>query len=203
MLDSDVLKRHQDSKRLKQLEKEPPPESEEDLREMMVGLIIDKRTFYNEASAFFAEDRRRLAPRGPLKEVQRTGDRARGIATDRTFSSRGDGPLVGTPYPSPYYFARRGSRWRIDVPTAQEQEHDAQQPGLYQPGQAEAYHHCPHCGSLQGGIYEEEPFKTFSGEGRESCDHQWKEITRERFKELATERFNIRWNDEPDPFWKR
>ena len=202
---SDLLDRHQDSKRVKQLEKaEMGARTDEESRAMIVGLLQDKRAFYVDASTFLADDMRRLAPRGPLRDVRMTGDRARGIATDRIFSSLNGGPLIGEPYPAPKYFAKSGSGWLLDFPTAQEQERDAQRPELYESGKVEAYHHCPNCGSLQGGRYgAEESIKEFWGADQRSCDHDWKAITLRQFKDLATGLFEFRWTDEPDEFWQR
>ena len=65
----------------------------------------------------------------------------------------------------------------------------------------EAYHYCPECGTLQGGIYEKGPFKAFPGPNKETCSHQWEEITRERFKQLATDMYGADWTQESARFW--
>lgn len=190
ILYSVIWERHQDSKRAKQMEKLSPGEmTDDESRAMIVGLLKDERAFYVEASAYLAEDLRRLAPRGPLRSVRSTRNRARGLATHRVFGSHNDGPLVGTPYTQPIYFAKSGSAWLIDVPMAKEDAWDTQQPELYEHGQIEAYHHCPHCGSRQGGLYTSgEPAQSYSSPERTTCDHQWQEITREQFDELAAQR---------------
>jgi hypothetical protein len=65
-----------------------------------------------------------------------------------------------------------------------------------------AYHYCPRCDSLQGGVYEKGPFKSFPGSNKSQCEHQWQEVPRERFKELATELHGIDWSHEPANFWR-
>jgi hypothetical protein len=65
-----------------------------------------------------------------------------------------------------------------------------------------AYHHCEKCGTVQGGIYEKGPFKQFPGPDKESCRHEWREISREEFKRLAAEDHRVDWSQEPAMFWK-
>lgn len=64
-----------------------------------------------------------------------------------------------------------------------------------------AYHYCPKCGSLQGGIYEKGPFRKFPGPNKEQCVHEWQEITREHFMEMATTEYGKDWSKEPARFW--
>lgn len=64
-----------------------------------------------------------------------------------------------------------------------------------------AYHFCDKSGSLQGGVYEKGPFKQFPGPYKEECEHEWKEITRGQFKQLAAEKYNVNWNRESARFW--
>jgi hypothetical protein len=65
-----------------------------------------------------------------------------------------------------------------------------------------AYHYCPRCDSLQGGVYEKGPFKSFPGPNKSQCEHQWQDVPRERFTELATELHGIDWSREPMYFWR-
>ena len=65
----------------------------------------------------------------------------------------------------------------------------------------QGYHYCEKCGSLQGGIYGKGPTRRFAGAGKESCIHEWQEITRERFKQLGTELHDCDWSQEI-PFFR-
>jgi hypothetical protein len=65
----------------------------------------------------------------------------------------------------------------------------------------QAYHYCEKCGSLEGGIYGKGPFKSFPGEGKKECIHEWKTITRGEFKRIAVEKYGVDWNKEI-PFWQ-
>src|SRR5690349_8436842 len=52
------------------------------------------------------------------------------------------------------------------------------------------YHFCPHCQSLYGGMYGKGPDSAkfrINGANKQSCRHEWQEVTKERFKELAEE----------------
>jgi hypothetical protein len=64
----------------------------------------------------------------------------------------------------------------------------------------QAYHYCDKCGTLQGGIYEKGPFKTLPGKNKAECVHQWHEIPRDRFTQLATELYDVDWSTEPVRF---
>ena len=64
-----------------------------------------------------------------------------------------------------------------------------------------AYHHCPKCHSLNGGIYGKGPNKQFDGVEKRKCRHEWEEVTKERFMELATEFHNVDWAKETAIFW--
>lgn len=64
-----------------------------------------------------------------------------------------------------------------------------------------AYHFCDKCDSLQGGIYEKGPFERFAGPNKDNCEHEWQEITRECFKQLATDKYNVDWDQETAHFW--
>ena len=66
-----------------------------------------------------------------------------------------------------------------------------------------AYHYCEECRSLQGGLYEKGPFKSFPGENRKNCIHEWQEISEARFYQLATELYDVDWSKEPGIFWHR
>ena len=66
----------------------------------------------------------------------------------------------------------------------------------------QAYHYCPACRSLQGGIYGQGPFKRFSGPERASCRHDGWPLTRSAFEQLATHQYGVTWEDEI-PFWLR
>ena len=66
-----------------------------------------------------------------------------------------------------------------------------------------AYHYCEKCRSLQGGVYEKGPFKAFPGENKKNCIHEWQEISRERFFQRATERYDVDWSKEPALAWHR
>jgi len=65
-----------------------------------------------------------------------------------------------------------------------------------------AYHYCEKCGSLQGGVYEKGPFKTFSSPDRNQCVHAWQEISRERFMQLATQLHGMDWSQESGIAWR-
>ncbi|QDU41566.1 hypothetical protein Mal52_00190 [Symmachiella dynata] len=65
----------------------------------------------------------------------------------------------------------------------------------------DCYFYCEKCGSLQGGIFTKGPIKEFAGAGKESCIHEWQEITRERFKQLGTELHDCDWSQEI-PFFR-
>lgn len=65
-----------------------------------------------------------------------------------------------------------------------------------------AYHACDKCGSLQGGIYNKGPFKRFPGPEKASCQHEWREIVRDEFKELASQNHGVDWSQESAMFWK-
>lgn len=65
-----------------------------------------------------------------------------------------------------------------------------------------AYHYCPRCDSLQGGVYEKGPLKSFPGPNKSQCEHQWQEVPREQFKELATDLHGFDWSREPGIFWR-
>lgn len=64
-----------------------------------------------------------------------------------------------------------------------------------------AFYACEKCGSVEGGISQKGPYKRFSGPGRGWCRHEWTEIPRSRFEELATERYGVDWSADPMPFW--
>jgi hypothetical protein len=52
------------------------------------------------------------------------------------------------------------------------------------------YHYCPHCHSLYGGMFGKGPDYAkarINGANRQSCRHEWQEVTKDRFKELAAE----------------
>ncbi|QDT43602.1 hypothetical protein Pan241w_37040 [Gimesia alba] len=65
----------------------------------------------------------------------------------------------------------------------------------------QAYHFCEKCESLQGGIYEKGPFKKFSSDQRKECVHEWQEISRDRFMQLAVDLHAVDWSKEPGHFW--
>lgn len=202
--DSEIPKRHLVPERVQELEKKPMKElTLEETRTLMVGLLRDKEAFFVEAASSIAEDFRRTAPRGPLRESKITGNRARGIVTDRIFSSDNDGPLIGYPYDSPIYFSRGKQGWLIDLSSQEEQEKDEQLVFASESRAVEEYYHCPICNSLQGGMYGDKPFKEFSGTGRKECKHDWKEVILRQFKELAMKLHGYRWSEEQDAFWNR
>ena len=87
---------------------------------LVVDLLKDKRAFYIEASTLLANDLRRKSPRGPLRGIRVSTDRARGIVTGYTFSSLNGGPLTGQPRDEPVYFSASRSGWLIDFPAQQE-----------------------------------------------------------------------------------
>ena len=57
-----------------------------------------------------------------------------------------------------------------------------------------AYHYCEKCQSLQGGIYEKGPFRTFPGENKKDCIHEWQECKR-RFDTVARGGAGVRLRD--------
>ncbi|QDT46002.1 hypothetical protein Pan258_00190 [Symmachiella dynata] len=65
----------------------------------------------------------------------------------------------------------------------------------------EEFQYCEKCGSLKGGSVAKGPIKEFAGAGKESCIHEWQEITPERFKQLATELHGCDWSQEA-PFFR-
>jgi hypothetical protein len=204
--DSDIPKRHEDPKRVQEFEKKVEKGlSDEESVALLNGVLRDKEAFFVEAAMDLAEDYRRVAPRGPLREIKITDGRARGIVTNRIFSSKNDGPLIGYPYDSTIYFSRGEQGWLIDLPSPEEQEKDIQLDFASESGPrpVEEYYHCPLCNSLQGGMYDDKPFKEFSGAGRKECKHDWKEVNLRQFKELATKLHGYRWSDEEDAFWSR
>lgn len=66
----------------------------------------------------------------------------------------------------------------------------------------ESYYVCPHCGSLDGGIYGKGPTKQLRTEHGKECIHQWQPILKQEFLNLGVEGFKIDWSKEP-PFWTR
>ena len=67
----------------------------------------------------------------------------------------------------------------------------------------EAFHHCKKCDSLIGGIHGKGPTKSFDGEGRENCVHEWVEIDSDTFRSTATELYGINWDEEAAYYWNR
>ena len=54
-----------------------------------------------------------------------------------------------------------------------------------------------------GGIHGKGPTKTFEGEGRAECVHQWSEIDSETFRSTATALYGIDWDAEDAFYWNR
>jgi hypothetical protein len=44
-------------------------------------------------------------------------------------------------------------------------------------------------------------FKVFPAPNKDACVHQWEEISRDRFKQLATDRYGVDWSEESAHFW--
>jgi hypothetical protein len=66
----------------------------------------------------------------------------------------------------------------------------------------QAYYYCNRCDSLEGGNYGKGPFKSLPGKGKTECVHDWKTISHQEFKKLATEKHGVDWSKEI-PFWQR
>ena len=67
----------------------------------------------------------------------------------------------------------------------------------------EAFHHWEKCDSMIGGIHGKGPTKTFEGEGRAECVHEWSEIDSETFRSTATALYGIDWDAEDAFYWNR
>jgi hypothetical protein len=70
------------------------------------------------------------------------------------------------------------------------------------PAIQESYSVCPHCGSLDGGIYGKGPTKQLRTENGKDCVHHWQPITKKEFLDLGVTSFKIEWSKEI-PFWSR
>src|SRR5688572_11382051 len=58
---------------------------------------------------------------------------------------------------------------------------------------AEEYYACAKCGSLHGGIYGKGPLTNFAGANAAKCWHDWHQIAKAEFQELAADRFPAEW----------
>lgn len=202
--DSEIAKRHQDPARALELEKlTVNGRTEEQIRALLIGTLKDKQAFFAEGAAEFGEHYRSAGRQGPLRELKITGGRARAIVSSYHRSCQNDGPMIAYPHDEPIYFSCIDGRWLIDFPTQDELQIDNGLIFDLSSRKVEAYHHCPQCNTLQGGMYKDTPFKEFSGEGRQQCSHDWKEIRLQQFKDLAARLHGYRWNDETDEFWNR
>ena len=65
----------------------------------------------------------------------------------------------------------------------------------------QADHYCKKCQSLQGGICDKGPLKVFPGKDKKNCTHEWEEVSRGRFKQLASALYDVDWSKDPMPFW--
>ena len=65
----------------------------------------------------------------------------------------------------------------------------------------EAFHRCTKCDSMIGGIHGKGPTKSFDGENRGQCVHDWNEINRETFLSDASKIHGIDWSAEPAFYW--
>jgi hypothetical protein len=63
-----------------------------------------------------------------------------------------------------------------------------------------AYFKCEASRNLEGGIYGKGPFKRFGPEHSACSALEWTRISRPEFKQLATEWYGQRWENEI-PFW--
>lgn len=56
-----------------------------------------------------------------------------------------------------------------------------------------AWHRCPQCNSLHGGMYGKGPLEILRSPEAASCIHSWKEISEKDFKQAAKEYFDEEW----------
>jgi hypothetical protein len=67
-----------------------------------------------------------------------------------------------------------------------------------------SYYCCDKCLSLEGGMWGKTAkgtLKKYSGSYKKECIHEWREISKEEFKSLATKYYSVDWSKE-HWFWR-